>query len=127
MTRKFCNCVHHHIQKRYFFPVTYLHIFCRKPLNLQVLCTYFFNIHTNAYMPTLIHLIVAECTERAVDDYLKAAFGTAASEVEKKIVIPSDRPSLYQPGPLVQYIPTLHFPWMPYERPVAQSNIIYST
>uniref|UniRef100_A0A0R3WCI9 protein adenylyltransferase n=1 Tax=Taenia asiatica TaxID=60517 RepID=A0A0R3WCI9_TAEAS len=79
------------------------------------------------YYGTLKTANLAECTERAVDDYLKAAFGTAASKTEKKIVIPSDRPSLYQLGPLVQYIPTLHFPWMPYERPVGQAKIIHST
>ncbi|EUB63644.1 Adenosine monophosphate-protein transferase FICD [Echinococcus granulosus] len=70
---------------------------------------------------------IAECAERAVDDYLKAAFGTATSEIEKKIVISSNRPSLYQLGPLAQCIPALHFPWMPHERTVGQPNIIYST
>ncbi|CDS40601.1 adenosine monophosphate protein transferase [Echinococcus multilocularis] len=70
---------------------------------------------------------IAECAERAVDDYLKAAFGTATSEIKKKIVISSNRPSLYQLGPLAQCIPALHFPWMPHERPVGQPNIIYST
>ncbi|VDM18351.1 unnamed protein product [Hydatigera taeniaeformis] len=70
---------------------------------------------------------IAECTERAVDDYLKAAFGTAASEVEKKVVIPSNRPSLHQLGPLVQYIPTLHLPWMPYGQPAEQPNSMDNT
>ncbi len=79
---------------------------------------------------------LADCTEKTIDDYLNAAFGSGATEFgdgpSPITIIPSDRPSLPPPNPLIQYAPTLHFPWTPQTPPTPEyqggpQDVIYST